>query len=151
VEQRTGQHPDHPVEGTVVATGASPVGFAGAPAAGTPGQPAVAGWQHGYWQAASTPGAPHRRRRRRLPLSLAGAGLVLLVGGGAGGYAIGHATADGTGTTAQTGELVPATGQFPGGAAGQLGTPPDAGGGFGGLLGQPDGTTDAGTAAGTTT
>lgn len=160
------QSPDRPVEGTVIATGSSPVGFAGGPMAPVAGPGGAPAWQQGYWAATPVVTAPVRRRRRWVPFALAGAGVVLLVGGGAGGYAIGHSSAGTTGTTAQTGTLVPGTdggaqGQLGGsadGSTGQFGTPPDLSGGFGSQLGQQGGTTDgttgttdSGTAAGTTT
>ncbi|WP_328295605.1 hypothetical protein OG218_23375 [Kineococcus sp. NBC_00420] len=152
---------DQPVEGTVVPSGTSPIGFTGAPALATTGPttgPSTAPvWPHSYW--AATPlapgGAAPTRRRRWMPFALTGAGLVLLVGGGAGGYAIGHANAGGVATspTGQTGQLVPGTtGQFPGqldGSTGRFGAPPDLSDGSGGQLDQQDGTTD-GTTGGTT-
>ena len=151
-----GAHPSRPVEGTVVPTG--PVGFAGAAPVVTsaPGGPT---WPQGYWAATAVGPvgvAPVRRRRRR-PFALAGAGLLLLVGGGAGGYAVGHANAAGTATT-QTGRFDPGTaGQFPGsadGSSGRFGAPPDLdgdlSGDLGGQLDQQGGTTD-GTSDGTTT
>lgn len=148
---------DQPVEGTVVPSGTSPIGFAGAPAVATTGPSTASVWPQGYW--AATPlapgGAAPTRRKRWMPFALTGAGLVLLVGGGAGGYAIGHANAGGV-ATSQTGQLVPGTtGRFPGqldGSTGRFGAPPDLSDGSGGQLDQQDGTTggtDGATTGGT--
>jgi hypothetical protein len=146
-------HPrDQPVEGTVVPSGTSPVGFTGAPFLATTGPSTAPVWPQSYW--AATPlapgGAAPTRRKRWMPFALTGAGLVLLVGGGAGGYAVGHANAGGV-ATSQTGQLVPGR---PDGSTGRFGAPPDLSDGSGGQLDQQGGTTDGtsgGTDDGTTT
>ncbi|MEW1957973.1 hypothetical protein [Kineococcus sp. NPDC059986] len=138
------QPPTGPLEGQVVGRVESTVGFTG-PGAPQPHQLQQQAVPGPVWATLTPPpgavawsGIPAAHvapRRRWLPAALAGAGIVLLLGGGAGGFAVGQATAGtggATGGAGQVGQLVPGDGTGPG-----AGTD----GGFGGFGGRRDGGT----------